>query len=585
MAAVTHAAAAPAAQPTPETDEVRVDGRVPGALSTLVRAAHARANPPASPHPPTPHKNQVKTLVLSGVAEVLLDRPKALNALTTPMVKALRRLYADWDAEAAAAAAARATRMSGGGGGGPSAVGAIVLRASPSVRDRAFCAGGDVKGVVQAAREGRVPEAVAFFEHEYACDWAIGGPLAAELERARPSAASSSSSPPLPLRVALVDGVVMGGGVGLSIHGHAVVATERTVFAMPEVAIGLHPDVGAMARLMAGPQPGGARETAAAAAAAATTPSSSSASASAPLHGGLLTPRVGLWLALSGARLGGGALRALGLATHCLPSASLDAAVGALRRRQGEAGQGAAAARGLAGDPAALSAVLAEFEFASEAEADDAAERDAAAKGKASAAAMTARELRARLPLIEAAFGAGDARQRAGDPGGAVVAILSALRAAAEGRSHTDEEDEHGGRLLLLPRALQPSALRDDAAARRFAAETARAIEAGSAFAAAVTLEHAYRSKGVGLRECLVADYAMAARFTHGERGDFWEGVRAKLVDRGAPGTAPPRWRYPHPRDVPPAEVRAMFEPFADAERALRAAGILETGGGGRARL
>jgi enoyl-CoA hydratase/carnithine racemase len=502
---------------------------------------------------------------------VLLDRPKALNALNTPMVLALRRLYAEWDAKAAAARAP------------PSTVGAVVLRASPSVRDRAFCAGGDVKGVVQAAREGRVHEALSFFEHEYACDWAIGGPLAAELERANPSAdaapasSSSSSSPqPLPLRVALIDSVVMGGGVGLSIHGHAVVATERTVFAMPEVAIGLHPDVGAMARLAAGPITTGAATTAAA------TP----APPSSPLHGGLLTPRVGLWLALSGARLGGSALRTLGLATHCLPASSLNAAVAALRRRQEQETR-----QSLAGDPAALSSILAQFEFASEAEADDAAEHDAArkaaaaaaAKGKpaptspVAAAAMSARELRARLPLIEAAFAAGDARQKAGDPGGAVAAILDALKAVSQGRSHTDD----GGVFVLSPSALSP----DD---RRFAAATAQAIESGSAFSAAVTLEHAYLSRGVGLRECLELDYSLAARFTEGKKGDFWEGVRAKLVDRGAPGTQPPQWRYRRAQDVPAAEVRAMFEPFEGAERALRSAGILRErngGGGGRARL
>lgn len=295
---------------------------------------------------------------------------------------------------------------------------------------------------------------------------------------------------------------------------------------------------------------------------------------------------MGLWLALSGARLGGSALRALGLATHCCPASSLDAAVAALRRRRHDEKK-----QNLAGDPAALSSILAQFEFASEAEADDAAERDAAqkaaaaaaAKGKPAptspvpAAAMTARELRARLPLIEAAFAAGDARQKAGDPGGAVAAILDALKAVSQGRSHTDD----GGVFVLSPSSLSA----DD---RRFAATTAQAIESGSAFSAAVTLEHAYRSRGVGLRECLEADYSLAARFTEGKKGDFWEGVRAKLVDRGAPGTLAAQWRYKHAKDVPAAEVRAMFAPVEGAERALRAAGILREGsggGGGRARL
>jgi len=606
---------------------------------------------------PRKTKRQVKTVVSSGVAEVLLDRPKALNALNVPMVLALRRLYAGWDAEAAAAAAAAATAgrqggIGGGGGasGGGGVVGAVVLRAAASVRDRAFCAGGDVKRVVQDARAGRAREALAFFEHEYACDWAIGGPLAAELERASPrgadghgdasaAAARRSPAPPLPppppvlpLRVALVDGVVMGGGAGLSLHGHAVVATERTVFAMPEVAIGLHPDVGAMARLVVVGGGGGGAAAAAAGARPPRPPPSSGATAAedaaliafSPLHGGLLTPRVGLWLALSGARVGGGALKALGLATHCVPSWRLDEAVAALRRggrraggrdgggrQAGARGGGDDGARGgaraglasLAGDPAALSAALASFEFDSEEQADGAAVEDArkqaessearrragapapssaaaAAAAPAAAAAMTARELRARLPLIEACFCAGDAAQRRSDPGAAVAAIVAALRSAAHNAA--DADANAGARAGACA-----------AADARFATATADAIEGGSALSAAVTLEYAARAAagGWGLRECLAADYALVQRFVAGREGDFWEGVRAKLVDRGAAAAAaattagggggggPARWRYPSAAAVPPSAVLGMFSgPLdpADAERALRAAGILE---------
>lgn len=487
-----------------------------------------RLGTPANAHAPSPapqknpHK-QIKTIVASGVAEVLLDRPKALNALNEPMVLALRRLYAEWDAAAATRSAPSST-----------AVAAIVLRAAPSVRDRAFCAGGDVKGVVQAAREGRGREALRFFEHEYACDWAIGGPLARDLERATPlsssAAAASPASSPLPLRVALVDGIVMGGGVGLSLHGHAVVATERTVFAMPEVAIGLHPDVGAMARLMGGS------------------------------GGGVLTPRVGLWLALSGARVGGAALKALGLATHCVPSSRLDEVVAALRSRAADKG-----AAPLAGDPAAMSEALAAFEFGSEQEAEEAAAAAAAGKG-----AMTARELRARLPLIERAFAAGEAKRRAGDPGGAVADVLDALSAAAAA---------------------------DGGDAASFAAATAAAIESGSALSAAVTLEYAHRvsaastsssSSGL-LRTCLATDYGLVQRFVvaGAKEGDFWEGVRAKLIDRGTPAA---RWRYSHAREVPPEAVLGMFAPLdaRDVERALRGAGIWaddEGAAAGRARL
>jgi enoyl-CoA hydratase/carnithine racemase len=535
---------------------------------------HACAAPNATLTPPPPplknQKQQIKTVVASGVAEVLLDRPKALNALNEPMVLALKRLYSEWDAEAAARGGG------GGGGGGGGAPSAVVLRAAPSVRDRAFCAGGDVKGVVMAAREGRAHEALRFFEHEYACDWAIGGPLARELERASNAAVNASASsaslplpPPsplspfvLPLRVALVDGIVMGGGVGLSIHGHAVVATERTMFAMPEVAIGLHPDVGVMAKLVGG---GGAeartRGTGAAPAAAAA-PSAPATTTT------LLTPRVGLWLALSGARVGGAALKALGLATHCVPSWKLDEAVASLREKSGGGGRGGGSGGGLAaGDPAALASALASFEFRSEQEADE-----AALASRSKGGAMTARELRERLPLIERAFGAADAPEHAADPGGAVAAIVAALRTAAADNACPSSSS--------------------------FASSTADAIEAGSAFSAAVTVEYARRVLAAAapaaatssptppppprplLRRCLAADYSLVQRFVlaGAETGDFWEGVRAKLIDRGDP---PARWRYSSGSEVPVRVVQGMFAPLdaADAARALRGAGIW--GGGG----
>jgi enoyl-CoA hydratase len=91
--------------------------------------------------------------------------------------------------------------------------------------------------------------------------------------------------------VAIMDGVTMGGGVGLSVHGHVRIATERTVFSMPETGIGLFPDVG----------------------------------------GGWFLPRLaepeyGTWLALTGARLKGEGIVTAGIATHFMPSEILDAA-------------------------------------------------------------------------------------------------------------------------------------------------------------------------------------------------------------------------------------------------------------------
>jgi enoyl-CoA hydratase/carnithine racemase len=134
---------------------------------------------------------------------------------------------------------------------------------------RALCAGGDVAEVREGVLTGSSAPA-EFFHHEYSLDYTI-------------SALHESQNI---LQVALWDGIVMGGGVGLSIHSPVIVATEKLLFAMPETAIGLFPDVGAtwaLSRLSAG-------------------------------------QAVGLYLGLTGQRLGAAdALRA-GLATHYCPS-------------------------------------------------------------------------------------------------------------------------------------------------------------------------------------------------------------------------------------------------------------------------
>lgn len=131
---------------------------------------------------------------------VTLDRQPAMNALTHAMV---RRLRAALDAFAA-----------------DPAVAVVAVTAAPG---RAFCAGGDIRQVYEMGRAGD-PSRNLFFRDEYR--------LNALIERF-----------PKPY-VALVNGICMGGGVGLSAHGPHRVATERLVFAMPEVAIGFFPDVG-----------------------------------------------------------------------------------------------------------------------------------------------------------------------------------------------------------------------------------------------------------------------------------------------------------------------------------------------------
>ncbi|WP_448586136.1 enoyl-CoA hydratase/isomerase family protein [Thermaurantiacus sp.] len=165
-----------------------------------------------------------------------LNRPAALNALNRAMCADYHRQLLDWSLDPE--------------------VEAVVLEGAG---ERAFCAGGDVVQLHRFGREGH-PDWEDFFRTEYRMNQAI----------------AACRKP----HVALIDGITMGGGVGLSIHGRFRVATERTLFAMPETGIGLIPDVGGTHALA---------------------------------H---LPGETGTWLALTGARLGGAECKAAGIATH-----------------------------------------------------------------------------------------------------------------------------------------------------------------------------------------------------------------------------------------------------------------------------
>ena len=129
---------------------------------------------------------------------VTMTRPKALNAVTHEMVRALSRALDAWARD--------------------DSVELVVIMGE----GRAFCAGGDILKVYEAGKAGR--PLFGFFADEYRLNAAI-----ARFEKPY---------------VALVDGIVMGGGVGVSVHGSHRVFTENAVFAMPEVGIGFFPDVG-----------------------------------------------------------------------------------------------------------------------------------------------------------------------------------------------------------------------------------------------------------------------------------------------------------------------------------------------------
>jgi enoyl-CoA hydratase len=133
---------------------------------------------------------------------VTLNRPHALNAVTHGMVRALRAALEGWAADPAIAR--------------------VIVTAAPG---RAFSAGGDIRALTDLGKAGKVDEAVQFWRDEY--------PLNVYIK-----------TYPKPY-VALIDGIVMGGGVGISIHGSHRVAGDKFQFAMPEVGIGFFPDVGA----------------------------------------------------------------------------------------------------------------------------------------------------------------------------------------------------------------------------------------------------------------------------------------------------------------------------------------------------
>ena len=134
---------------------------------------------------------------------VTLNRPRALNTLTHEMILRLERQLDDWRDDSGVAVVA----IQGAG-------------------DKAFCAGGDIRVLYDAGRPGGANgrNNWQFYADEYR--------LNTKIKRY-----------PKPY-VALMDGIVMGGGVGVSVHGSLRIATERTLFAMPETGIGLFPDVG-----------------------------------------------------------------------------------------------------------------------------------------------------------------------------------------------------------------------------------------------------------------------------------------------------------------------------------------------------
>jgi enoyl-CoA hydratase len=185
---------------------------------------------------------------------VTLNRPKALNAITHEMVHALSTQLDLWTHD--------------------DAVTRVIVTANG---DRAFCAGGDIRALYELGKAGKQEQALRFFREEYV--------LNAKIKRYRKP------------YISLIDGIVMGGGVGISIHGSHRVAGDRYAFAMPEVSIGFFPDVGGTYALSR------------------------------------LAGEIGTYAALTGERLKASDAVLSGAATHYVKSARFDALLSALSAR------------------------------------------------------------------------------------------------------------------------------------------------------------------------------------------------------------------------------------------------------------
>lgn len=328
---------------------------------------------------------------------VTLTRPKALNALNHAMVRALSAALTAWETDASVAV--------------------VIVKAE----GRAFCAGGDILRVYHEGRAGHPP--VDFFADEYR--------LNAQIYRY-----------PKPY-VALIDGIVMGGGVGISFHGSHRVLTENAVFAMPEVGIGFFPDVG----------------------------------------GSFLLPNLGsqfgLYLALTGNRIGWGDALWSGLATHTVKADLLSGLIEEIAE---------------SGDPGSdLREVF------------RAAPRETAA---------------ANLASIAHHFSLGS---------------VEAIMASLEGAAGTD----------------------------KFCADTLAVMRTKSPTSLLVTFRAITRGSTLSMDECMRMEFRILNRMMRGH--DFYEGVRAALVDKGST----PHWKPEKIDAVTDAEVTAYFAPLAGGDLVL----------------
>jgi enoyl-CoA hydratase len=338
-----------------------------------------------------------------GLAVVTLNRPKALNTLTLGMYRTLDPELVAW--------------------GRDPAIRAVLIRGAG---DRAFCAGGDVRAIYEAGRGQTTGLTADFFREEYH--------LIQRVYRF-----------PKPY-VALLGGITMGGGAGVSIHGSHRVATERFVFAMPETAIGLFPDIGATTFLNRCPG------------------------------------RIGRYLGLTGVRIKAADALYCGLVTHRVPNDRLAALTEALAGLAWRAGD----------ERSQVDGVLVDFSEAA---------------GPAPLA-----ELR---PAIDRCFAAET-----------VEGIIAALE---------KEEAEWSRAALASIAKASPTSLK-------------------------ISLRQLQLGAGFDVEEALRLEYRMTQHVM--QRHDFFEGVRALLVDKDQA----PKWRPASLDAVGADDVDFYFRPIGDRE-------------------
>lgn len=414
------------------------------------------------------------------VRVVTLNRPRQLNTLTRSMVGGLHELWSEWEAN-------------------PS-VKCVVLRGAGN--GRALCAGGDVRSVHDMRpppgdpRRARAPiDALDFFETEYKMNLFL----------------NTMQTP----HVALIDGITLGGGCGVSINGRFRVATERTAMGMPECGIGLVPDVGGTHFLSA------------------------------------LPGEFGTCMALTGRRVGGADAKAMGLATHLVRSGDLDRVVDALAEALGDAAGAGDEARG--GDRGtglvdAVDACLRGLEREAVTAAGGAAR--AAGTGASGTGAGLARvgdgDLTSHRALVHRWFAADTVED--------IVAALSSSASSASASSSS--EQKLASELLCAMRTSSPTSLKVTLAALRRASPKS---------AAGPDAQTVTPPRSLSLAECLRAELCMVAACL--ARDDFYEGVRAKLVDKGK--GPPPAWRPGELAAVSAEDVGAFFQPETEEVAAV----------------